>query len=902
MSSDELEYYIKFNKQTFLKVVRHYWYKLKMKEYGIGKLVNYTIYTYKNDILSETNKKVRKIWNYTLGERYEAKERISKDFVTEFDYHNYTCKLFCKVAKETPITENLHVFKDKTIDNVSRIIRLTLKDKYFKIELSVRYILNNPTGGRHKGEECERKAKMCDLNIDNFLNAPQIPGWDQICDVEFEVYPEYTKQILEDGNSELKKRIEFAILQSLTGRNYQLDDIISNYSRSPQVVSLTNEILQNSKQEDFVSLVKTDGVRNLLVFIKTEDGKIEIHRWNSISSGLIDTIELKKKEPSIKNSSTKSSMRNLSMKDSEEIVAILDCEQITNPKTTLPSDLPAFDYYYIFDVYNVYGDVRELPFKERMNKAREIKKIFENQSKIDHSQTSFDKSSNNQPLISQLGEILTEYTNSKGIHFKLILKNYNETVNFNELIENYNKLMPSVKESVKDKSIDVEFDGTILQLKVPYQLAEVQSIKGKVFDVSKYYSFKVKPLILNTIDFKLKNENTKKLPAYAIKPQEINPIYKLYLIGNNLESTYNLREVSRDKTTDRNVDILFETPFYEQTYIYDARDDKTPIAFGRRFDLPKNLDLNNVIAEMSWKDGKWHLHRIRTDKTKPNGYRVGLSNISLFFDPLMVEGEYYHTELKTFPLKFIDEFHDCSRKVRDINYGRLKEILTDKGMLQRKQINYLDVAGGRGGEAEYIIKMLKSVDKINLFATDISSTGLVRYVYKVQKLSVQYQKEINFNVIAEGNGTTKQNNKLLNEIVKRKEFNKFDVINMSFAIHYISDHLKEFVSFCEELLADDYVIMLTFYDSEMLLKNINGFKIFKDIKIDLDKNEAWMPLPTISDSGYRAEPCMSNKHVEILKSLGRCEEFYPFQGKSTPNSDIRLYYSCIKTLIISNRL
>ena len=124
---------------------------------------------------------------------------------------------------------------------------------------------------------------------------------------------------------------------------------------------------------------------------------------------------------------------------------------------------------------------------------------------------------------------------------------------------------------------------------------------------------------------------------------------------------------------------------------------------------------------------------------------------------------------------------------------------------------------------------------------------------------------------------------------------------MSFAIHYISNYLKEFVDFCKKSMADDCIFMLTFYDSEAVIDAIPKFKSFTDIKIDIEKNEAYMPLPTISSSGYREEPCMSKKHIEFLKKEFStfCDviEFNPFFGHKSKVQDNGLYFNCVKTLI-----
>lgn len=931
--TQEVEYVLTLNKSLFERVKRMLFEKITSRSknqfeisLGKAKFKNYAVYTYSVGTTAGTKKKYRRVETFD-SVYYEVKEKIYSETVNYVEIGESKVPMKLNSSIEYSISqEEVKNSNLKVLLNAERILRLSIPTDLFTIDISIRYIFENSSGTLKESVIKENSAKLLKLDFTDFKASTIVPNCTMIYDVEFELRPFVVEKIIDelDHQHVFLKKIEYQIAELITNNNYWVQDMLAPYIRSPQVVSLSNDIISRSKEEDFVLLLKTDGIRNLLVItiFQNEFRKfLKFYRWNSMNSELIDVIELPDDDKVFvckgAKENTKTSGGSLEC-EVEELCAIFDCERVLLSKSNAKrlSDeknvVIPYDYYYIFDVY--YSkfkdsvDVRTLTFENRMAEAEVVFKAINKIAKCDSKKKG------------TLGTTLFERDSVQGYKLRIISKAYEKKVSFKKLVED----IKEEQDTVKDDLAEIEFDGYILQLKCPYVL--IPKSNYSVFDLNKSYSFKVKPQRFNTIDFKLKNANSKTMPKYPngrpVNKEVIDPIYKLYLVCSGVESSFALREASRSKSIERTTDILFLTPFYNQTSIYDASlDDEIEFPVVEVVGTysngsvktkrtvkkvhPKDIDLNNKIVEMYFDHDKniWKIHRLRFDKAYPNGYRIGLSNMSIHFDPLRLES-YYSSKLTKFSDALVEDFHNCSHTVRDVIYNKLQEQMVIQKFDDFKQINFLDIAGGRGGDAEYIIKLMKTMKPgaiLNLFGTDISSTGLVKYVLKTQKLSIQYQREINLNVVAGANGTTEQNEQLYEEIVSRDEFRKFNVINMSFAIHYISDYLHEFAEFCKRLMADDTIVMLTFYDSEAVLENIKKFKVFTDIKINLDKNEAYMPLPTIDASGYREEPCMSRKHIEELKSefeIGfNIIDFNPFFNQKSKISDNQLYFGCVRTLL-----
>ena len=904
----EIEYSSRLPRFIFASIQKKFFKKLFNKstnqfELSLGKarFKNYAVYTYFIPALKDSNKKYRKV--ETVNETYyESKECLEKTTAAKLKIKEHDIYLNLKYSEEVRLDEKSQDVQNlKILDNASRILRLSIPTEMYNIDISIRYIFANESKTITEGKQKENLVKSLELDFTDFKALTvKTECSKMLYDIEFELKKHVTEEVLTSENYKMETlfQIQNQIIELLTDVNPILEKMIHNYVRAPQVVSLTNDIMDRTNQEDFVALLKTDGVRNLLIItlLKTEFRTfLKFYRWCSLDYQLLDACECEE------DKLPKNILKDLTI-NNEKLIGIFDCERVCVTKTQAKKsekELKPYEYYYVFDVYFTFDDCRLKAFNDRMKLGEQL----------------FDKFnvSDKKSFKDELGKtIYYKETSLINVPFRIISKKFDFDITFEDIIERSKVILPNIH----DELAEIEFDGFILQAKSGYEL----TTKGKdvLFNLTKTYSFKVKPLRYNTIDFKLKNENSKILPKYPTEKnglrEKIDPIYNLYLMGSGLESTFNLKKLARTKTTERSAEILFLTPFVENTHQYNAElDDEIEILMydeTKRTKIlkkvhPKDIDLNGKIIEMYFDVDKkiWKIHRFRNDKIFPNGYKIGFSNMSLFFDPLRLES-YYSPKLVTFPVELINDFHDCSHIVREVIYKKMAEQMEAKRYERFQQINYLDIAAGRGGDLEYIFKLMKPMKDdvvLNLFGTDISPTGLVKYALKTMKLSIMNQKTVNLNVIAEANGDSEQNSKLYNEIISRHEFEKFNIINMSFAIHYISNYLKEFVDFCKKTMADDCIFMLTFYDSEAVIDAIPKFEIFKDIKIDIGKNEAYMPLPTISSSGYREEPCMSKKHIDFLKKefSAFCDviEFNPFFGHKSKVQDNGLYFNCVKTLI-----
>jgi hypothetical protein len=86
----------------------------------------------------------------------------------------------------------------------------------------------------------------------------------------------------------------------------------------------------------------------------------------------------------------------------------------------------------------------------------------------------------------------------------------------------------------------------------------------------------------------------------------------------------------------------------------------------------------------------------------------------------------------------------------------------------------------------------------------------------------------------------------------------------------------------------------------MIKEKKGDFEVFK---IKIDGNNAKMPLPTIEKDGYREEPLLLNKHVEILKNEGLeiIKDYHPFDDKDFTEGCEKYmndYLKCIRSIIL----
>lgn len=432
------------------------------------------------------------------------------------------------------------------------------------------------------------------------------------------------------------------------------------------------------------------------------------------------------------------------------------------------------------------------------------------------------------PFIDRMGKFQLNITD-------IIKKEFYEIKNWSELI-NY---ATTRREGV---------DGVVLQLKKGYSDDWLKGV----------YSYKLKPRELNTIDFQLKEVSKK--------------VYNLYLSGSFYDLVFNIKLISREepKTKQNYYSVLFSSPFFENLHYYKQTEN----------DLFYDVNLNDKIVEMYLDENlKWHPLRIREDKSHPNGYKVGFSNVSVLFSKVTEPGDEYFNTLENSPFSesLIDSFHTLNQEIRTFIFDRIVE---SKLIIKQNYLNVVDIAGGRGGDLKYLL----SIGTNNLFAIDADYEALVTYAYKAQnyrcidnKIKHIIQNRIikngrlTFNAIQGFLGS--DNSNIINELYKRNEFkqNSFDLIVINYAIHYLMDenknqNIKELIRLCKTCLSKDGIILITYFDGNEIINNKGDFGIFK---ITYEKYDNWikarMPLPTISSDGYRDEPLVMNDLTDIFE-------------------------------------
>ena len=137
------------------------------------------------------------------------------------------------------------------------------------------------------------------------------------------IYSDYSEK-LDGGDSEISNKMKTLI------------EMTFDFRYTPQVDVLTNRIIDDVDLSNFVYLEKTDGLRTLLI----SDGN--------------NLYQYRNKE-GLKKMNSADCIRQI-----ENSIFVIDSENVS-------------DKYYVFDVYYVNEDVRELGFIERMNKFKDFK-------------------------------------------------------------------------------------------------------------------------------------------------------------------------------------------------------------------------------------------------------------------------------------------------------------------------------------------------------------------------------------------------------------------------------------------------------------------------------------------------------------------------------------------------
>ena len=503
--------------------------------------------------------------------------------------------------------------------------------------------------------------------------------------------------------------------------------------------------------------------------------------------------------------------------------------------------------YYIFDVYYLNGvDYSEKFLHERLNS-------------------------------------INEYLDELGPSFKI--KKFYEITDINELLE-YIK---------KDKSPEGNnIDGIILQrIDKPYFQ------QGYDFN-----SYKLKPLHLNTVDFLLKynralnyfelylqgyyekdyKQNMKKLP-------KDKDIYSL----NNFEKPISKRYYYHYQN--KKILIYFDSPFYPNLgkLILTENWNKqgySPDQIEQINDLVKKMkrkpyDYNNAIVELSLtNDKKWVPFRERRDKIFPNSYRVGLSNVSVIFDPIKPSESIYFQKDLTMSEEKLDIIHKINQTYR-------KYII--ETYIKGKNSSIIDLCGGRGAD-EF---NLYSNGVSNFFVIDNDTTALKRYFdrtfninnKKYESLTTNNNQKSNWiNINFLKHKLDKNYDEILQDLNARYEFYKreVDIVLMNYAIHYLCDDvdkIKQLGQFVKKVLSKNGIFLITYYDGDEIMKamkdntaRLGPFDI-KIIKEEKDVTVAKMPMPTIKGGKdiYAEEPLVKKQTIKFLEEyLYKNEEFFVY--------------------------
>ena len=614
----------------------------------------------------------------------------------------------------------------------------------------------------------------------------------------------------------------------------------------PQVGVLTNRILQTTPLENFVWLEKTDGLHcNLMI---KDNILYNIRRYDAYKD---------------KNSSyCLDKIKELEISDKTSGQSILDTELYK-------------DKYYVFDASMIENeDISELNFIERMKKAED----FVNKHKIS----------------------------------ELVIKKFEHVKSVQELITfiNENEVSPYTGNNI---------DGVIFQqIDLPY------------FNKTPT-CFKLKRKVMNTIDFKMYYE-------------ESEDVFYLYLYGSYLDVIKNrkkLPKINKYSKKHTGVDlnskklpdklyVLFCSPYRENLHKFKPRNKWNTTGYFKSnineinalmkeiIENPKSF--NDSIIEMSLADDGWVPMRKRNDKPFSNSYKVGLSNSSVMFNPVGESTNCYFSKKLAFGKEITTPYHDINSIIRKYIIERSINTLHNK-------ITVLDLAGGRGADE---LNLYHS-GAISIFAADADKDALVQYVErttstvnKKHEFLLKESKPINFMpkaifINAIYAYLNEDNSSIINDIKSRFEYPSkgFDVILMNYAIHYLCHKEKCILALknlIKSLLKPGGLFICSCFDGDSILESLDENKELKlksftvkliEPEIESDEDAVWakMPLPTIDETGYRAEPLALSKFINLI-DMPIIDHYYPIDECDITNIEnhelVDDYLRFINVYVMSN--
>ena len=377
------------------------------------------------------------------------------------------------------------------------------------------------------------------------------------------------------------------------------------------------------------------------------------------------------------------------------------------------------------------------------------------------------------------------------------------------------------------------------------------------------------------------------------------------------------------------MEILFSSPLFPDLYFYENTHTWNSEGYSKRHQLDASMLIRDItidpsrfdglIVEMSLNmDNKWIPLRIRDDKSTPNGYTVGLSNVAQIFDPLVEPDENYFA--KNSELTGANaEIQTIVHRVNSIYRQYIAESLVNP---LGGAINAIDLCGGRG--ADEINLYANGV--VNLFVIDSDRTALHQYMdrslflrkrFDYKPLLENYKDRVHeygktgnlfyLNILNHTLGSNYAD--ITTDLMTRYEWNnlvkirrdmsrddnhRMQLVLMNFAIHYLCNkkaNLSALSTFISNVLTDNGIFIFTYYDGDSILKlvdpssmvaNIGPFAI-KIVKDTRDLVIAKMPLPTIQGGNdfYREEPLVTSKALSALElKLATIDDFSLYERSS----------------------
>jgi SAM-dependent methyltransferase len=436
----------------------------------------------------------------------------------------------------------------------------------------------------------------------------------------------------------------------------------------------------------------------------------------------------------------------------------------------------------------------------------------------------------------------------KDIPSDFMVKEFYPVTSWKELIE--------FVENQYSPKTNLKIDGVILQrIDYPFWFRSNGSSGGTPFRDA---VFKLKRRCMNTVDFYVKDSYLYTFPLHY-------PFSTL--------SRYNFVEVNEKRLQ------LFSSPFFPNLHLYSNRFNDTTGYFPDEIETINSLlqeDLEGKIVEFSLtNDNKWVPFRIRDDKQYPNGGRVAFSNVMNCFAPVTADARYFNKIVET---EETIAYHEASHKVREIIATKFNN--PDK---------VLDLCGGRGGDYRYFPHNIS-----HLTIIDADRHAIAQYVDKIGN-DKSDRKQATVDAIHAVLST--DNSEILSELSLRGT-NKFDLILMNFAIHYLCDDEDKIIALSnmiKSILNPKGLFIISYHSGEELLRDSERSQSDSEnhrVEIVEEKQNgaiiARVPLPTIDESGYREEPLALSKFLDLI-DLNLVSETAPMLNSVMKNVRIKVF-------------